>query len=650
MNGPSEDLFRCNLAALSAVAPEFHDRMATLGDANGRIVSHPGDDTDINLEFDGRLLYPGAAGARRQAALQVDAYLLRPDRLLCAAPPRNGLAEDVTDCVRDRVDAVLADRPPAARGANPGAALIMFGVGLGEQVSLLFDRLQFRHLALIEPFAELLWHSLWLQDWSSWLDRLAARRGSIRLFVGDDPASISAELLAYLRGPCFGTLHGSYFFSHYDSIPLEQCRQEVGRRLNASFLDSRGFFEDQLLMLANTTSNLAAGPTRLIVNRPGPAQDLPAIIVGAGPSLDKSLGDLVRLREHAVFFSAGTTLGSLLRHGIVPDFQCEIENTAENYDALAPVAAAHDLAAIRLIGSTTVDTRIPPLFGETLFYLRDGMVTAPLFGDAATTVHGTSPNCVTLAIRMAAEFGFREILLFGTDFGGRHPDRHHVSDSIWMTDPAWAATYDRIADRMEIASPANFGGKAYTNRLLYGFLGTTETLIAALPHVRFFNCSDGLRVAGAPARLGAQVRPAGTGADPRRIASGIAASHAPADHFDASGLGDLQAACRQWGDLLLARLTALRDARSDLAAWNDAIEASFDGAGAALRFLVEGSTLTMFQYAFRHAVELAMMDDATLHDTFLAGFAAAFAVMADRLDRTVGEALPRRNDVLRSGQ
>jgi hypothetical protein len=638
VTGPSERLFGHNLAALAAVAPEFRDRMAAFRDGNGRIVSHPGDPNDINLEFDGRLLYPGGAGARRQAQMQVETYLNCPDRLLCGAPPRNGLSEDITDCVRQPIDALIAGRPHAAsRDANPGAALIMFGVGLGEQINLLFERLAFRHLALIEPFAELLWHSLWLQDWTSWLERLAARQGSIRLIVGDDPTTTSTELLAYLRGPCFGTLHGSYFFRHYDSIPLDQCRQEVARRLNASFLDSRGFFEDQLLMLANTTRNVAGGPVRLIVNRPGPARDMPAVIIGAGPSLDKNLGDLARLREHAVFFSAGTTLGSLLRQGIVPDFQCEIENTAENYDALAPVAAAHDLAGIRLIGSTTVDARIPRLFGETLFYLRDGMVTAALFGDQDTVVHGTSPNCVTLAIRMAAEFGFREILLFGTDFGSRHPDRHHVADSIWMTDPAWADTYRRVADRLEIAGPANFGGKAYTNRLLHGFLNATEMLIAALPHVRFFNCADGLRIAGAAARLGSQIRPAATNADPRKLAATIAAGYVPAGHIAGTDIGALQAACRRWGEELGARLTALRAAGADLVAWNDAIEASFTEAGQALRFLVEGSVLTMFQYAFHHAVEQAMMDDADFHDTLLAGFKAAFALLADRLDNTVAD-------------
>ncbi|MGQ3027403.1 MAG: hypothetical protein ACT60Q_03720, partial [Ferrovibrionaceae bacterium] len=273
---PSEDLFRRNLAAIAAMAPEFHQRMASLHDPAGRIVAHPRDAADVNLAFDGRLLYPGEVGARHQARLQVEAYLARPDRLLCAAPPRNGLTDDVTDCVRDRIDALIVDRPPPpGRDTNPGAALIMFGVGLGEQISLLFERLAFRHLALIEPFAELLWHSLWLQDWTSWLEQLSARQGSIRLIVGDDPTTTSTELLAYLRGPCFGTLHGSYFFRHYDSIPLDQCRQEVARRLNASFLDSRGFFEDQLLMLANTTRNVAGGPVRLIVNRPGPARDLP---------------------------------------------------------------------------------------------------------------------------------------------------------------------------------------------------------------------------------------------------------------------------------------------------------------------------------------------------------------------------------------
>ncbi|MFX8957509.1 hypothetical protein ABTN31_19490, partial [Acinetobacter baumannii] len=82
--------------------------------------------------------------------------------------------------------------------------------------------------------------------------------------------------------------------------------------------------------------------------------------------------------------------------GIVPDFHCEIENTEENYQALEPVAAAHDPSGVTLIGSATVDPRMPELFGGNLLYLRDMGMSAVLYADDMTAIVATTPNCVTL--------------------------------------------------------------------------------------------------------------------------------------------------------------------------------------------------------------------------------------------------------------
>ncbi|MFX8082962.1 6-hydroxymethylpterin diphosphokinase MptE-like protein, partial [Acinetobacter baumannii] len=82
-------------------------------------------------------------------------------------------------------------------------------------------------------------------------------------------------------------------------------------------ISGEGYFEDELVMAINSTRNLARRPVRLITNRRPTEKKVPAIIVGAGPSRDKSLPYLAALRDGAVVFSAGTTIGTLMRRGIV---------------------------------------------------------------------------------------------------------------------------------------------------------------------------------------------------------------------------------------------------------------------------------------------------------------------------------------------
>ncbi len=627
------DLFVRNMAALAAAAPDLHRRMAAFDAPVGRVVEQPGDAADINLEFDGQLLYGGGYGARRLARTQVDVYRAGPARLTVMPPPRNGLASDVTDLIRAPVDAAVAASGPAPGATidHRGTTFIVFGIGLGEHIGLLFEHFDFRNLVLIEPFVELVWHSLHLQDWAGWLDELTRRGGSILLLGGDDPTATAVALRDWLNLHCHAMLHGSYMYRHYDSVPLDQTREQVAHEFQSRFMSSRGFFEDQILMLVNATRNLARGTDRLILDRPQPAQPVPAIIVGAGPSLDKAMPDLMRLRDQAVVFCAGSTLGTLVRRGIVPDFQCDIENKAKNYECIAWAAKAGDISAARLVGSATVDERMPQLFEQRLLYLREEMVSTALYGEAGQTIVGTAPNCMTLALRMAIHFGFREIYLIGTDFGSRRPDRHHVSDSIWMTDPEWRARYDAIPDPMTIVMPGNFGGRCFTNRLLHGFLRGAESIVAAFPDVQVFNCSDGVRVAGTTAKLASQVRPVTTRDDCLRVLDPITddITISTAGMVDPTRVRRFQADYRDWSEGLRHQISGWRAEGDDLVDLHDLLLSTLQPEDGPIAAMTLGSLMTAFQYAFYHAATWHLDRD----DAYLGAVAQGFDAMLQSMQR-----------------
>ena len=107
------------------------------------------------------------------------------------------------------------------------------------------------------------------------------------------------------------------------------------------------------------------------------------MIVGAGPSLDEGLETLQRIRDRVVLFSCGTALRPLLRNGIVPDFHCELENVPEVHGVIARGRGNTAISSqITLIASATVDPRVPPLFGETIFFFRDSVSSTEILGGA----------------------------------------------------------------------------------------------------------------------------------------------------------------------------------------------------------------------------------------------------------------------------
>ncbi len=624
--------FERNMAWLREATPSIHERFAMMSAPSGRIVVDPGNPDDINFLADGRLFFTD--GAIAQARRDVDAFLSRPEKVSWA-PLKPGGKSPIVDPLRERVDAFVAATGQSASGMpahHRAATLVALGIGLGTHLARLMEMLEIRHVIAVEPIPDFLWHSLWLQDWAGWNDTLRARGGMLKLVVEENPEHAVDKIDGQLAEHCMPTIDGTYIQQGYASGILQRCKLDLYERLRA--IRGEGFFEDEIRMLVNTSANLTRADVRLLTNAKPVVQPLPVFIVGSGPSLDAALPHLTALRDRAVLFSAGTALGTLLRAGLKPDFQFEIENRVENYEGVAAVAAQFDLTDVTLVAAAAVDRRMPPLFGRHVLYLRDNNMSAAIYGNDQTTIHGTSPNCMTLAIRMAAAMGFGDVYLFGADFGSRHPTRHHASNSIWMSDPAWAERYATVAEAMTIELPGNFGGRVYTNRMLRLFLTHSQNLIRASDGMTFHNCSDGARIAGAVPRMPGQVKlpPAPVAADD--VAAGIRARTIAAPRPDAITLNRYATSFRHWAAGLAATLTRLRDAGTDLIGWHDAVFGSL-GIGedaAARRIMVEGSLAMMM----RHALYYALRHDLMAAPAFLAqvheGFVEALGAMADQVD------------------
>tara|TARA_B100000686_G_scaffold341384_1_gene418705 strand:- start:132 stop:1037 length:906 start_codon:yes stop_codon:yes gene_type:complete len=91
----------------------------------------------------------------------------------------------------------------------------------------------------------------------------------------------------------------------------------------------------------------------------------PAILVGAGPSLDKNLRYLAQAKERAIFISSDAALKPLLRHGIEPEFVMALDPQEE----IAKFLTGIPNNKLRLVAPTIVHPRILDLWeGDVVFY------------------------------------------------------------------------------------------------------------------------------------------------------------------------------------------------------------------------------------------------------------------------------------------
>ena len=112
-------------------------------------------------------------------------------------------------------------------------------------------------------------------------------------------------------------------------------------------------------ILANTPTIIRSPGVKRLFNR---FENLPAIIVGAGPSLDKNVTLLREVKDRAVIIAVDRTLGLLLPLGITPHLVPSIDYSKINYDEKY---APHQLEEkLFMVSAQTVYHKIPNHSGD----------------------------------------------------------------------------------------------------------------------------------------------------------------------------------------------------------------------------------------------------------------------------------------------
>ena len=449
----------------------------------------------IDIDIGHKRLYDRPAA--EFAAEQVDSYWTQPTRIVVEPPKLDDLHDACCHTIADTLEVSTDNRltqPPLDRGG----VLMVVGIGLGLHIPELISRTGPRHVVLVEPIAEFLYHSLSALDWQAVWAQCADAGATIDIIAGGDPAGIQQQLEPLITGFGETAIDGSYIYVHYQT--------DVTRAVAAKFHELagmtavlKGYYADEKLMVENTVANASTHDFWFIEGELRAPLDAPVFIVGAGPSLDDDIEVIREWQDRAIIVSAGSTLQALLHQGIVPDFHVEKENTQPTVDRLRHIHArsggrfdGDTFGPVRLVASTTVNVGATELFGEKFLFMRSALSSTEMFGKGHFAVDGTSPYSANAALTMAAIMGFREVYLFGCDCGAKDAARHHSGETAYYTLDDYP---DRGVD-LPLRTPGNFGGEVLTNPYFSWSRWTYEQVIAAAG-LTVRNCSDGVMIAGA---------------------------------------------------------------------------------------------------------------------------------------------------------
>ena len=443
----------------------------------------------------------GPAAARHERYLANLAALWQTD----AALARRVEGLDFDTPAEALASAPDADAEPAGRldGVDPTEQFAFVVHGLGPHVPALFDlagRADGEAIFLIfEPSLTRIRDELVRRHYA---ELLASRRALV--FTSADPVELGQRLTPLTAMVALGLTT----IAHRPSVERDPAFFEAARRAVADFVTLTNTNVATAIQYGRKTTfnvldNLVAYAASPDLSRlKGVYGGKPAVIVSAGPSLQRNIGQLRDAAGRAVVIAVQTTLRPLLEAGVVPDFVTALDHheiSSRFYENLPPDLAT-ELVAEPKVSRKVLDAwlsvpgrKLTLLGNDTAeSLLRELRLNKTGLPAGATVAH--------LAFSLAEHLGCATAILVGQDLGfsdGLAYTPGTSYDDVWRPETGRFGTFEmkqweHIArDRAALRRVADWRGvPTYTEQRLFSYLQQFERMFAETP-MRVIDASEG---------------------------------------------------------------------------------------------------------------------------------------------------------------
>ena len=369
--------------------------------------------------------------------------------------------------------------------------LRVYGIGLGFHIQHLVETRDVQTLIIYEPELDLFYTSLFTTPW--WLIfsyKELDKSRIIKLMVGISPETAieQEKQLLHENSRVFITAT-RWQLSLFETPAIKQFI-ELENQTYQAFAEglTAGWYEDQKKGLIDNIDNLKQH--RKVYNGKKPDKFLRMALVGAGPSLDKSIEVLKKHRDDFIVCACGTAITPLIKENIIPDFHVLIERNL-NYETMMDLSAGKGYEGISSIKLNVVEPGLDNLYDDTLVIQKYNDPASALLDNSFPLTKNVNPTVTNCAIAIACELNASEVYLFGIDYGtpAGH-DRMHANNYFYEH-------HERNqVNQNGLKLVGNFGQEIITTgKLMLSHLFAEES-IQNKPQIKWFNVGDGVIIKG----------------------------------------------------------------------------------------------------------------------------------------------------------
>ncbi len=368
--------------------------------------------------------------------------------------------------------------------------IFMYGFGQGLAVIDLLEQYPDRWVFLYEPNVSVFYDAI--QKYN--LVELFQHPGFKGIAIGEDHLKmLFSSISGYMQYDLAFVAH-----RHYLEHRVEQlyALKEEFVKYNQTFeVNQKTMNHFRLLWMKNSMYQLASVLTSpSIESFRNSLRNCTAVVVGSGPSLQKDIEELKKLKSHALIIAAGSSIQALTKHGIQPHLTVVMDGGDVNEEIFS---VPETLNPPMMITSTAYygltekkkDQRIySVLRNDYVSQFFVGTAKEQFFIEPTSTVTGT-------AMQAAICLGASKIIMMGQDLS--FPDNQFYADGV-------VHAYDKYLEEKILEATENElivenieGSYNITNRSFLFMKEGIEELIAAFPSVQFINSTrKGAKIAG----------------------------------------------------------------------------------------------------------------------------------------------------------
>jgi len=364
--------------------------------------------------------------------------------------------------------------------------LVVLGFGLGSHVRELVERIQEKtFLLVIDPDIATFKALLKIIDLTPIL-----KSPNVKLAIGEAPAfAVRSQIDNYYRVNTIPDITIAEYKPAVDKYPeyyknIKALLEEasfVGRQNLATLMENAPLWQTQILI--NISSIIKCPGLKTLFGR---FPNVPTIIVGAGPSLDKNVAYLKYAKNKALIICVDTALRTLFNHDIKPDLVITIDATAKNYNYYLK---GLDLSEMYLVAGPAVYPEAISSFAPKVFVSSFGHPLLDwiesFIGTKGTIKLGGSVS--TAAFDLARRSGANPIIFIGQDLA-------FTDDKIYTS----GVKKERVEEIEKIMPTADimwvediYGGKVKTVRGAWTWIKWFEHQISEIPHVLCIDATEG---------------------------------------------------------------------------------------------------------------------------------------------------------------